>query len=93
MRYSTRPENSERKDEKNHETTPIKRSSDQVGIFLENMSLVGSEIELNEEPRDHPAEDETSLILVERNEPSVLDELRDIDVSGFEASNFGDKLK
>jgi hypothetical protein len=86
-------EDGEGQNEQHRETGTIKGASDQVRVVLEDSGSVVPEIELNEEPSNDLAEDDTGLRLVVRDVAGVLDELGHVDLIEAETLDLGDKLR
>lgn len=92
-RGATRTKHSERQNEQARQARPIKRTSNQVRVVLEDAWSVVAKIELCVESDNRPAEQHTCLRLVVGDEARVLDELREVDLVDGEVSDLGDELE
>lgn len=79
-RRPTRSKHSKRQDEQHCQTRSIPCPCHQVRVILEDPWSVVPEVELDEEPSNQLRKDHTGLRGIIRDVPSILNELREVDL-------------
>jgi hypothetical protein len=93
MSRPTRPKDSKGKYEHDHQTSPIERPSDKERVVLEYSWVIVSEVPLDEESGDDPAEKDAGLALVIRDKARILNELGHVNLGDVQPANLWNELR
>lgn len=85
VRLAASAKHREREDEEHRERGTIKGTSNKVRVVLEDAGAVVPEVELDEEASKNLAEEDAGLGRVVGDVASVLDQLREVEVSNVKS--------
>ena len=92
MSRSTRPKDSKGKYEHDHKTSTIEHARDEERVVLEDSWMIVSEVPLDEETANDPAENDAGLALIVRDEARILNELGHVDLGDVKPTDLWSEL-